>query len=337
MKFNRKIVIITVVITFVVIISIFLGAFKSVIDRPLKINSKEEIVISEGDSFYSVLNNLKNENKIRNITFIKLYTKIFNNSIEVLPGRYQVDRDITLKELLLTLSESSKHNYINFTIPEGYTIDDIAEKLEQQGITSKEKFIEAVLTYPLPDFVKVNSNKRYNLEGYLFPDTYQLQLGIEPTEIVDKLVKRFIEVWNEVVSELKVTIADEDIEEFITIASVIEKEARVDEERPLIASVIKNRLEIGMPLQVDATVIYAHGYHIDTVLYKHLEIESPYNTYINNGLPIGPISNPGVPSIISALKPEKTDYLYYLLETEKSHYFTNDYDDFLRRKDELGY
>lgn len=92
-----------------------------------------------------------------------------------------------------------------------------------------------------------------------------------------------------------------------------------------------------MPLQIDATVIYSYGYHIEKMYEKHLEIDSPYNTYMYYGLPIGPISNPGRASLMAALKPEKTDYLYYLLESEYTHYFTDNYDDFLRRKEELGY
>ena len=119
--------------------------------------------------------------------------------------------------------------------------------------------------------------------------------------------------------------------------SMIEKEAVVDSERSFISSVIYNRIAIGMPLQIDATVIYSYGYHIEKMYEKYLEIDSPYNTYMYYGLPIGPISNPGRASLMAALKPKETDYLYYLLESENTHYFTDNYDDFLRRKEELGY
>ena len=133
------------------------------------------------------------------------------------------------------------------------------------------------------------------------------------------------------------TVDNEDIETVITIASMIEKEARVDEDRAKIASVIYNRLEQDMPLQLCATAIYALGYHVDEVLDIHTQIDSPYNTYYYKGLPVGPISNPGAPSIIAALKPEKTDYLFYILADDNKHYFTNNYDDFLNKKEELGY
>ena len=120
-------------------------------------------------------------------------------------------------------------------------------------------------------------------------------------------------------------------------SAIIEKEAVVDSERSFISSVIYNRIAIGMPLQIDATVIYSYGYHIEKMYEKYLEIDSPYNTYMYYGLPIGPISNPGRASLMAALKPKETDYLYYLLESENTHYFTDNYDDFLRRKEELGY
>ena len=107
--------------------------------------------------------------------------------------------------------------------------------------------------------------------------------------------------------------------------------------RPLIASVIYNRINQNMPLQIDATVIYAHGYYIESVRNRHLAIESKYNTYLYKGLPVGPICNPGIESLKAALNPASTDYLFYLLAGENKHYFTNNYNDFLKKKEELGY
>jgi len=128
------------------------------------------------------------------------------------------------------------------------------------------------------------------------------------------------------------------IYDIITIASLIENETRVDEERPLVSSVIYNRLKKEMKLQIDATVIYALGEHVDTVLNKHLEVDSPYNTYKNHGLPLGPISSPGISSILAAAKPESTNYLFYVLEKDKTHhYFTDNDVDFMNKLKELGY
>ena len=130
---------------------------------------------------------------------------------------------------------------------------------------------------------------------------------------------------------------ENDVEKMVNVASIIEKEARVDEDRPLIASVIYNRINQNMPLQIDATVIYAHGYYIESVRNRHLAIESKYNTYLYKGLPVGPICNPGIESLKAALNPASTDYLFYLLAGENKHYFTKNYNDFLKKKEELGY
>ncbi|MGV2686738.1 aminodeoxychorismate lyase, partial [Clostridium perfringens] len=133
-----------------------------------------------------------------------------------------------------TLSSDSTLDVVKFTVPEGYTIDDIAEKLEKEGICSKDDFIRAVKEYEPPSFVNINSEKRYNLEGYLFPDTYLIKVGETPREIISKMVFRFKEVLQEALKETNMTVKDEDIETVVNIASMIEKEARIDSERPMI-------------------------------------------------------------------------------------------------------
>lgn len=327
---------IPIIIILILIISCFV-LFKRVLNKPL--NTSEDIVINvqEGDSFYSIINALSKENKIKNLPLIKLFVKISRKNIDVKPGEYVLQKDLNVNELINTLTSEASLNIVKFTVPEGYTIDDISEKLEKEGICSKEDFIKAIKEYELPSFVNINSEKRYNLEGYLFPDTYLIKVGETPKEIITKMVARFKEMLSEAIKEVNTTVKNEDIETVVTIASMIEKEARIDSERPVIASVIVNRLNIDMMLQIDATVIYALGEHVDTVLYSHLETNSPYNTYKNYGLPVGPISNPGLESIKAALKPEQTDYLFYVLQNDKTHYFTNNYEDFIKKQNDLGY
>lgn len=324
----------------VIIIVAFIIAFityRNVIKHPLKVTEDIVININEGDSFYSIINNLKEEDKLKGIPFIKLYVKLSNKNIEVKSGEYLINKDSSIDDIIEITSKGEALNLIDITIPEGYTIEDIASSLENEGICSKEDFILAVNEYELPSYVKVDSQKRYNLEGYLFPDTYKVKIGETPKEIISKMVLRFEEVFNSVEKDLNIEIENNDIEKIITIASIIEKEARLDSERALISSVIYNRLNEDRMLQIDATVIYALGEHIDKVYLKHLEVDSPYNTYDNYGLPIGPISNPGSESIKAALNPEKTDYLFYVLKDDNSHYFTEDENDFMNKLKELGY
>ena len=336
MKNNKKIVNVTTIIVIMIIIITIWQCFK-IVDTPLKIKDEEIIEVAEGDSFYGVLNKLSEEDKIKNEFLVKLYLKIRGIKQEVLAGTYKLDNSMTLDEIITLLSNDSTIGKIYITIPEGYTIDDIATELEENNICSSKDFINSVKNYDLPAYVSNNPNKRYNLEGFLFPDTYSFNENENADFVVKTMINRFEEVWQELVQSLNLSIADDEIEKIVNVASIIEKEAVVDSERSLISSVIYNRIAIEMPLQIDATVIYSYGYHIEKMYEKHLEIDSPYNTYMYYGLPIGPISNPGRASLMAALKPEKTDYLYYLLESEYTHYFTDNYDDFLRRKEELGY
>lgn len=336
MKNNKKIVNVTTIIVIMIIIITIWQCFK-IVDTPLKIKDEEIIEVAEGDSFYGVLNKLSEEDKIKNEFLVKLYLKIRGIKPEVLAGTYKLDKSMTLDEIITLLSNDSTIGKIYITIPEGYTIDDIATELEENNICSSEDFINSAKNYDLPAYVSNNPNKRYNLEGFLFPDTYSFNENENADFVVKTMINRFEEVWQELVQSLNLSIADDEIEKIVNVASIIEKEAVVDSERSLISSVIYNRIAIEMPLQIDATVIYSYGYHIEKMYEKHLEIDSPYNTYMYYGLPIGPISNPGRASLMAALKPEKTDYLYYLLESEYTHYFTDNYDDFLRRKEELGY
>lgn len=333
-KLGLKIIPITIIL--IVFIS-FLLTFVSIINKPLKNDSNIVIRVNEGDSFYSIINSLSKEGKIKGVPFIKLYVKVLGKNIDIKQGEYVIENNFSLDELIDILTKESSINIVKFTIPEGYTIEDIAEKLEIEGICSKNDFLLAIEEYELPRYVKIDSSKKYNLEGYLFPDTYLLKVGEKPKEILTKMITRFEEMLEQASKETSTEINSDDIENIVTIASIIEKEARVDSERPLISSVIVNRLNDGMMLQIDATVIYALGEHVETVLEKHLEVDSPYNTYRNYGLPVGPISNPGLESIKAALKPEKTDYLFYVLQDEKTHYFTNSDVDFMNKLEELGY
>ena len=335
MKKNKRIIRVARIFVIMIIIITIWQCFK-IVDTPLKINNEEIVEVAEGDSFYGILDKLSEEGKIKNKFLVKLYLKICGIKPEVLEGTYKLNKSMTLNEFVNLLTDSNKDK-VYITIPEGYTIDDIAEKLEENNICNSKEFIDSVKNYELPKYISNNPNKRYNLEGFLFPDTYSFNKNENADFIIKTMLNRFEKVWQEIVEDLNISIPEEESEKKVNVASIIEKEAVVDSERSFISSVIYNRIAIGMPLQIDATVIYSYGYHIEKMYEKYLEIDSPYNTYMYYGLPIGPISNPGRASLMAALKPKETDYLYYLLESENTHYFTDNYDDFLRRKEELGY
>ncbi|MCI9070023.1 MAG: endolytic transglycosylase MltG [Clostridium sp.] len=323
------------IILLLIILIALASIYISTIKRPLKISDSEVVTVKEGDSFYNIVNRLSSENKIKSPFIIKIYSKLTSLDLEVIPGTHTLDKKMSVKDIARTLKDSNDENKIVLTIPEGFNIEDIATRVEEKGICTKDEFLNAVKSYPLPSYVKNNPDKRFNLEGFLFPDTYNFEIGVKPEYIIKTMIKRFEEVFSKITQGLN--IKEEDVENIINVASIIEKEARVDEDRPLIASVIYNRLKQDMPLQIDATVIYAHGYYIESVRNRHLAIESKYNTYLHKGLPVGPICNPGAPSIRAALNPASTNYLFYLLASDSEHYFTDNYDDFLKKREKLGY
>lgn len=336
---NLKKLLLAVVLFIFVIIMVFVISYKNAIEKPLNSNESTMLIeVKQGEGFYDILNKLDKEDKLSNKLLIKVKLAIDKKNIKLREGIYEINTSSSLEELISSLeNKSGIKSLIKFTIPEGYSIEEIGTVLEEKEICSKEEFIKAVQNYDLPKYVNNSKKKRYNLEGFLYPDTYFVEEGLGAENIVKIMLNRFEDVLNQVKDETKVDIKDEDVEKIITIASMIEKEAKVQKDRPLISSVIYNRLDKNMKLEIDAAVIYALGYHVDVVLNKHLEINSPYNVYKYEGLPAGPIASPGINCIKAAMVPEKTDYLYYILQKDNSHYFTNSYDDFLKKKKELGY
>lgn len=327
------------VILIVVLIVIIGGTFfmyNKTVNHPIKSDDETiTINVKEGEGFYSLLNELKTQNVIKNEFFIKMYLKINNITPKISEGTYKVNSNTDLNNLIKTLE---KENSIKVVIPEGYNVSQIGDVLEKSGLFSKEAFINATKDYKLPSFIKKNDKVRNPLEGFLFPDTYNFKEGSTPDEVIKTMLNQFESVMKEVENETGVKIPEDKIYEVVTKASIIEKEARIDEDRPLISSVIDNRLQKGMPLQIDATVIYALGKHVDVVSLKDLKVDSPYNTYKHKGLPIGSICNPGKPSLIAAIKPEKTDYLYYLLiKGSNKHDFTASGDEFNKLRDKYDY
>ncbi|MBE6044178.1 endolytic transglycosylase MltG [Clostridium thermopalmarium] len=328
MKKLKGIFIVLVVLT---LFSLGFYAVKSIRHPFTATTDSISVVVNDGDSLFNVIGNLRSQKLIKNSSIIKLYVKGKKLDTKIKPGEYDVDSDISIEEFVKILNSGSKaKNIVKITIPEGYTIEDIAEVLEKNGIITKENFIKSCKEYKLPKYIKSNSKVLYGLEGFLFPDTYELKRGSSGKDIINKMLTRFENIIEDIKNKNRKEISN--ISEVITLASIIEKEARIDEDRAKIASVINNRLKKDMKLEVDATVLYAIGEHKEKLYYKDLKINSPYNTYKVKGLPPGPICSPGRLSIEAALNPDNTNYIFYVLEDNKKHYFTDNYNDFLKAK-----
>jgi UPF0755 protein len=305
--------------------------YKKIIQHPIKTNEDVHVNVKKGDTLYSILDDLNQNGAIKNSSIIKFYIK--NNEVKsnVHPGKFLIPKDSTALELVTILSTVGKdEDIIKVTVPEGFDINNIAGVLQEKGIINKEKFIDSCKTYKLPNFIIGKENRRYNLEGFLFPATYELKAGMTGNEIIKLMVDKFYSTINEINKEKPIDMKK--LDNIIIMASIIEGEASDKNERDKIASVFYNRLKKDMKLQSCATVLYSLGKHKEKLYNKDLEVESPYNTYKVTGLPIGPICNPGKESIKAALSPAKTNYLYFVSNNDGTHFFSDNYNEFLKVK-----
>lgn len=306
--------------------------YKATIKNPLIKSENDFVVIDAKKGTLSGVI-LDNEDLFNGKLFIKIYNKLNKVSISVKKGVYEIPYDSSLEDIIKYL-ETGKYNtsIINVTVPEGYTIEKIANLLEDKGLVSKEDFLMECEKYDMPSYINKNPNKKYNLEGYLFPDTYRLEKGMTSKDIIDIMIKRFEDIISQIEGENNILIDKDDIEDIVIKASMIERETKSDEEKPLVSSVIDNRLKINMKLQIDATVLYAMDEHKDKLYLSDLKIKSPYNTYYVQGLPVGAISNPGKEALKAAAIPSKTNYLYYMTKDGYNHKFFDNYNDFIKYK-----
>ncbi len=212
------------------------------------------------------------------------------------------------------------------TVPPGANLFDIASLLGEMSLADPKAFLDAATSR---DTLARLGIRGKSAEGYLFPDTYVLVKTLSPEEILEIMVRQF---WKKFTPETEKRAKEEGltVSQVVTIASIIEKETSTEEEKPLVSAVIRKRLALGMPLQMDPTVIYGAKRFDGTVTRKDLQAEGPYNTYRNRGLPPGPIANPGMPAILAALAPAKTDYLYFVSNNDGSHVFSRTLPEHLR-------
>lgn len=284
-----------------VIILLFLIATFIIFLQPVGQIDDEKVVfiISRGDSFKTIVKNLKEGGLIKSEDWFKIYSLITGSAHLFKPGSYDLSPSTNGRDIIRALILGPQD--IKVTIYEGETLVDIDKRLSDAGVIGQKKLI---------DF---NEGRSQSLEGFLFPDTYYFAQSSSVEEIVEKLERNF----QKKVSQL---FNNNDYHDILVIASLIEKEAIHPQDKLLVSGIIKKRLEIGMPLQIDASLVYAKckraflscDDNIRKLTKEDLKTKSSYNTYLNSGLPPAPISNPGKDSIIAALNPQKSKYLYYL-------------------------
>ncbi len=275
-----------------------------------------EIVVDRGATFSAVARQLAAAGVISNVASFRILARLRNEESAVRAGEYRFPAHQTQSEILQALVTGGAQVATWVTIPEGFTATQIGARLQSTGVGSSEQFVRAFMHRRLV----VDGTPTVNLEGFLFPSTYLVPLDASPDQVADLMISEFFkELPSHAQSRartLHVTVP-----QAVTVASLVEREAKSEIDRPRIAEVIYNRLRLRMPLQVDATIEYALPKHKSRLSFSDLRIDSPYNTYLRVGLPPTPIANPGLPSLEAALHPSKGEYLYYVYCGNGRHVF----------------
>ncbi|MBS3900834.1 MAG: endolytic transglycosylase MltG [Dethiobacter sp.] len=296
------------------------------VELPAMAQKAVSVSIPAGSSSAHIANILTEKGLVRHALVFRFYAKYHGLDQQLQAGDYKLTYGMTMDQLLQELSAGNVYRpTVTVTIPEGFVLEQIAQRLAQEGLVNFEEFM-LLARETVPAFGRIEAGQRYALEGYLFPDTYEFPETVTPQEILTRMQSRVEEVLTPAMRSRAGELGL-DIHQLMTLASLVEREVQSPEEAPLVAAVIHNRLAKGMPLQICASVIYALGEHRDKLYYADLEVDSPFNTYRHLGLPPGPIAAPGKRSIMAVLYPAEVDYLFYVLKEDGSgtHYFGRNY------------
>jgi UPF0755 protein len=280
---------------------------------------KEFYIRWEGQSFAAAAQQLEDKGVLRNASVFGFFARLEKKSAAPADGTYQFRPGMTTQEVLTAMRTPVKQMV---RIPEGWWISRVAKRLEEKNVCKAEEYIELagqpekfkdVVSFQLPD---------KSLEGYLYPDTYELppELGAEG------VIRRQLQAFEKKVAS---KVDSKDLHKAVIVGSMVELEAALEPERARVAGVIQNRIDRGMRLEIDATVLYALGEWKELGPGVVRTVESPYNTYLNAGLPPGPIGSPGASSILAALAPEEHPYLFYVARPDRSHIFSRTYSEHL--------
>ena len=288
------------------------------IQRPYDPNASEVLfTISPGQGLNTIAAHLEEQHLIANQTCFKIYTRYKRAATKLKAGEYLISAAHPPARILDTFLQG-KERLFPVTIPEGLTMDEIAQKFAEKGFCTQEDFLSLCRD---PEFIRELNIPSHTLEGYLFPDTYLFPNHADCRMIIRKMTDTFHAVftpeWKKRAGEMGFSV-----QEIVTLASMIEMETGDPSERHMISSVFHNRLKRRMRLESDPTVIYGDKDFKGRIRTKHLRRETPYNTYKIFGLPLGPIANPGAKALEAALYPDSSSYLYFVSKNDRTHYFS---------------
>ena len=335
----KKILAILIVLIAVTGVYLYVDNFLNESLQSVDINDDTKIVIEipSGSTTGDIAEILFENNLIKNTRSFKYYAEKTQSDSKLKAGTYVLSKNMNADELLNALIKGvNTGNTENITIIEGLTKEDAAASISEQLNLNYEKLIEIMENGQIyaNDFVFLKDNPNItSLQGYLMPDTYNVYINASEDDIIRLLLGQFDEFY---VKEIKPKLASSELsfEEIINLASIVEKEALLDDERDEVAAVFLNRLDINMRLQSCATVNYAQGEWKERLTYDDIAIDSPYNTYVVGGLPPSPINSPGRVSVLAVLNPADVDYLFFVAKGDGSHYFSNSYDEHINAANE---
>ena len=275
------------------------------------------VEIPSGSGLSDIAGRLSAKSIIDSEFLFKVAARLRQSTRELKAGEYRFDTSMSLMQVLAWL-EQGRVMLHSFTIPEGFTIKQIARLIGKMELVDADEFMRLAHD---PEFCGELGIEEPSLEGYLFPDTYKIAKGLTTKKVIRIMVDRF---WNACSGELQgqITTSDFELREIVIIASIIEKEALYKDEESLIAGVIYNRLHRDIPLQCDVTIRYPLDNYGTHLTYADLRTDSPYNSYLFSGSPPTAICNPGLSAIMAALEPADTDYLYFVSMNNGRHKFS---------------
>jgi UPF0755 protein len=275
-----------------------------------------------GQSLRKIASTLQGQGIIKSAGMFVLYARVHGDASRLQAGFYKVSDAMAPAEILRRMVAGEVYAF-RFSVPEGYSIYQIAELLAGRRIFDKEAFLKECFDKLLLKELNIDGE---SVEGYLYPSTYELNPGMSPADVIRLMVRKFESVYT-VDFAGAASGSRMSKREVITLASMIEKEAVAPAERPIIASVFHNRMHRGMPLQSDPTAVYGVRAFGGAVSKRDISRNTPYNTYLINGLPPGPIGNPGRDAIEAAVKPAETSFLYFVAKKDGTHYFSRTLDE----------
>jgi len=317
---SKRGLIFTSALLIIILFSFMVLYFWYFLISPAGIDKKETIfIVKKGSGLRTVANELRRKRLIKSKDLFILCAILKGGTKDIQAGEYSLNQSMSPVRIFNILSTGAIKTY-TLTIPEGLTAEQIADLLAKKNLAHISEFISLVMDKTLAASYHIDGT---NLEGYLFPDTYVINRDTGPRELINLMINRFQKIFTELIKDQESTtgrlLPAKDI---VTLASIVEKEGGLAEEKPIIASVFLNRLKKRMRLESDPTVIYGLKNFDGNLKKKDLRTPGHYNTYLNYGLPPGPIANPGRESLMAVVHPAETDYLYFVAKNDGSHHFS---------------